>query len=359
MPSITDSVIRIAVLALLAVACAQVIAPFVSLLLWATILTISLQPWHATLTKRLRGRRGLAAGCLVTAGLLLVGTPTILLGTSFATHAETAYAKLHGDGLSIPEPDPAVAAWPVVGPRVYATWQAIAGDLPGYLREHKTQLQQAAKTLLQTAASTAGSVALFLAALIVAAIMLTYAESMRGGIDRLLVRLTDPVRGARLRTLAASTVRSVAAGVIGVAFLQALLLGVGFLLAGLPAAGVLAFVALLLGIVQLPMLVLTLPVIAYIWWGGDGSTAGNIVFTVFLLVAGMIDNVLKPLLLGRGVEAPMPVILIGALGGMVTNGILGLFVGAVLLAIAYQLVLEWSAPPPAADTSQPGQTGEN
>jgi predicted PurR-regulated permease PerM len=144
-----------------------------------------------------------------------------------------------------------------------------------------------------------------------------------------------------LQSLSAATVRSVAIGVIGVAFIQALLLGIGFIMAGIPAAGVLALVVMLIGIVQLPAAIISLPVIAYLWWAGDGSTMSNIFYSIYLLVAGMADNVLKPLLLGRGVDAPMPVILLGALGGMASGGIIGLFVGAVLLAVGYQVFMDW------------------
>ena len=145
------------------------------------------------------------------------------------------------------------------------------------------------------------------------------------------------------------------------AFIQALLLGAGFIMAGIPGAGVLAIVALLIGIVQVPAAIISLPAIAYLWISGDASTTSNIVYSIYLFVAGLADNVLKPLLLSRGVDAPMPIILIGALGGMVTSGIIGLFVGAVLLAVGYQVFMEWvdngeeggSAEP---EDGQPGHT---
>jgi predicted PurR-regulated permease PerM len=93
--------------------------------------------------------------------------------------------------------------------------------------------------------------------------------------------------------------------------------------------------------VQLPAVLVSLPAIGYLWWSGDGSNVHNVIFTVYLLVAGLADNVLKPLLLGRGVDVPMPVVLIGALGGMVTAGFIGLFVGAVLLSVVYELFMQW------------------
>jgi predicted PurR-regulated permease PerM len=129
--------------------------------------------------------------------------------------------------------------------------------------------------------------------------------------------------------------------VVGVAFIQAILLGLGFVFAGVPAAGILAVIVLLVGILQLPALLVSLPAVGYLWWAGDGSTVMNVVWTVYLLIAGMADNVLKPMLLGRGVDVPMPVILIGALGGMVYSGIVGLFIGAVVLAVGYQLFMDW------------------
>jgi predicted PurR-regulated permease PerM len=185
--------------------------------------------------------------------------------------------------------------------------------------------------------------------------MMTYGESGTQTLQRIFCRLTDPVTGPRLQSLSTATVRSVASGVIGVAFIQALLLGVGFIMAGIPAAGVLALVVMFLGIMQLPAALVSLPVIAYLWWSGDASTTSNIVYTIYLLVAGLADNVLKPLLLGRGVEAPMPVILLGALGGMVSGGIIGMFVGAVLLAVGYQVFMEWVNTVEEGTDDDPGQ----
>ena len=182
---------------------------------------------------------------------------------------------------------------------------------------------------------------MFLAALIIAGIMMAYGDSGSGAIQRIINRFTGSERGVHLQKLSTATIRSVAMGVVGVAFIQALLLGIGFVLADVPAAGVLAMIVMLLGIMQLPALIVSLPAIAWLWWAGDASTVSNVIFTIYLLVAGMADNVLKPLLLGRGVDVPMPIILLGALGGMVSSGIIGLFVGAVILAVGYRVFMDW------------------
>lgn len=337
----TNAVIRIGLIAFLVVMCVRVFAPFVNLVLWALILAIALYPLHQFLARGIGGRQGIAATLLVLAFLLLIGVPTAMLGGSFARHAHNTYTAFESNTVSVMHPKPAVADWPLVGKRVYSTWNSAADNLPAFLKDNRAQLQNLAKRVLSAAANTAGSVLLFLGALIVAGIMMAYGESGSQVIQRIFCRMTDPVTGPRLQILSTATVRSVATGVIGVAFIQALLLGIGFIMAGIPMAGVLALVVMLLGIMQLPAAIISLPAIAYLWWAGDASTTSNIVYTVYLVVAGLADNVLKPLLLGRGVEVPMPVILLGALGGMVSGGIIGMFVGAALLAVGYQVFMDW------------------
>ena len=149
------------------------------------------------------------------------------------------------------------------------------------------------------------------------------------------------LEGLALTKLCTSTIRAVAQGVIGVAFIQALLAGIVMMLAGIPAVGIFFVLALILGIAQVPVILVTAPAIAYMWSTGDHGTAVNIIYSVLLIVAGMADNVLKPLLLGRGVDAPMPVVLLGALGGMAASGILGMFIGATLLSIGYRIFMAW------------------
>jgi len=161
--------------------------------------------------------------------------------------------------------------------------------------------------------------------------------------ERIFIRVSGPDKGPRLQSLTVATIRSVATGVLGVAIIQALLFGIGFLMAGIPFAGLFALITLFIGIIQLPAMLITLPAIIYIWVSGDASATANIFYTIYFILAGLADNVLKPLLLGRGVEAPMPVILLGALGGMDTGGFIGLFLGAILLAVGYRIFMDWVA----------------
>ncbi|NOQ79215.1 MAG: AI-2E family transporter, partial [Gammaproteobacteria bacterium] len=147
-------------------------------------------------------------------------------------------------------------------------------------------------------------------------------------------------KGGTLHKLSTTTIRSVAMGVIGVSTIQALLFGLGFIFIDLPGAGIIALAILVFGIAQLPAIIFTIPTVAFIWWSGD-SALSNVIFTVYFVLTGFVDNVLKPIFLGRGVDAPMPVVLLGALGGMITGGLLGLFVGAVFLSLAYVIFMTW------------------
>jgi predicted PurR-regulated permease PerM len=162
-------------------------------------------------------------------------------------------------------------------------------------------------------------------------------------------RVSGPVRGPQIAELCTATIRAVAQGVVGIAFIQMLLIGVALVIMGIPAAGVLALLVLLLGIMQLPVLLITLPVVIYAFAQG-GVSASTIIFAIWMIIAGLSDNVLKPMLLGRGVAVPMPVVLIGALGGMITSGIIGLFTGPVILAIGYELFIGWVYQPAEAVT---------
>jgi len=337
---LTDVLIRIGAITVLVIWCVKIIDPFLSLLLWSLILAVTLYPFHQKLANRLGNRQGRSSTVLVLVGLLLVGVPTAMLGSSFASQVYDLYGAFTNNTVTIKPPEPSVAEWPVIGEKAYALWNTAAQDFPAFLKKLEPQLKNLFEWLLKQAASTAGAVALFLAALVVAGVMMAYGESGSRAIRRILDRVAGPKNGAQIHSLSTATTRSVATGVLGVAFIQAILLGIGFIWAGVPGAGILALIVLLLAIVQLPAALVFIPVIAYIWSTGD-STLSNGFFTVYLIVAGLSDNFLKPVLLSRGVDAPMPVILIGAIGGMITAGIIGLFLGAVILAVGYQLFMAW------------------
>ena len=197
------------------------------------------------------------------------------------------------------------------------------------------------KQILVLGGGVLGTMGMFTFALIIAGMMMTWAEAGTRIFKRLLHRIVGDVKAPELQQLSVATIRSVANGVIGVAVIQALLFGVGFMFADIPASSLWVLIILVFGIIQLPSTIVALPIIIYMWMGTDNSTFMNVFFTVYFFLAGLSDNVLKPVFLGRGVNVPMLVILIGALGGMMSGGLIGLFLGPVLLATAYQIFMEW------------------
>ncbi len=230
----------------------------------------------------------------------------------------------------------------IVGDKLFESWTTARDNFPAFLEAHQSTLGNLASSALSTIGNTAIGLLMLIIAFIVAGVFMAYGDLGRRASGKLLRRIVGPDRGPKLQKLAVATVRSVALGVLGVAAIQALLVGVGLAFADVPGAGIWAIVTLVVAVIQVPLLVITIPAIAYIW-SGDGGTAMNVVWTVYLLLAGLADNVLKPMFLGRGVEAPMPVILIGALGGMASAGIIGLFAGAVLLTVFYEVFMAWVA----------------
>jgi predicted PurR-regulated permease PerM len=341
-----DVLIRAGMVFALAALCYRIFSPFISLMAWALILAVTLYPLHQKLARRMGGKQGLAATLLVLAGVVLIGVPTAILMTQAGESVQRLLAGARESTLTVPPPPESVAAWPLIGKKIYGLWLQAHTDLPALVRNMQPQIADLARTALGVVASMASAALLFLFSFIVAGIIMAWGEGGAKSIRAIFSRILSIERGAEFARLSTGTIRAVALGVLGVAFIQAIVVGLVMVIAGVPFAGVLALVVLVLGIAQVPALIVTIPVIVYIWWSGDYDTTAGIVYTVLLLIAGMLDNVLKPLLLGRGVDAPMPVILLGALGGLASSGILGMFVGATLLAVGYQLFMWWVATNP-------------
>ena len=342
-----DVLIRAGLIGVLAALCYVVFAPFMTLMAWALILAITLYPLHRMLARRVGGRQGLAATLLVIAGAILIIVPTAVLLDSFGSSIQKFVTAVQDKTLEIPPPRPGIEQWPIVGKKIYGFWSRAHTDLPGVVDSMQPKIGELARKALSMVASIGLGILQFLASFIVAGILMAYGESGTRGSRAIFERIIGPERGESFRRLSTATIRAVAQGVIGIAFVQAMLVGLALLIAGIPWAGVLAAITLVLSIAQVPALIVTLPAIVYLWSSGNYSGGAAIAPTIVLLLSGMADNVLKPLMLGRGVDAPMPVILLGALGGMATRGILGMFVGATLLALGYQIFMSWIAPGPA------------
>lgn len=346
--ALLEVLIRAGLILAMVLLCYRVFSPFLTLMVWALILAVTLYPLHQSLSNRIGGRQGLAATLLVVVGLVLIVAPTALLVSSLGDSVHQLVHDMQNNTLKIPAPRPGVENWPIVGQQIHDIWAKAHADLPALVQSMQPKIGDLAKTALGFVASIGGGLLQFLAAFIIAGILMAFGQSGGRGSQAISARIAGSARGGEWVRLSTATIRAVAQGVIGVAFIQALLVGLALLVAGIPWAGALAAIVLVLGIAQIPALIVTLPAILYIWSSGDYSNAAAIIYTLLLFLSGMADNVLKPLMLGRGVDAPMPVILLGALGGMATAGILGMFVGATLLALGYQIFMGWVAANPDA-----------
>lgn len=336
-----DMFIRFGLILALASFCYTVFSPFINMMLWAVILAVTLYPLHQYFAAKLGGKQGWASTLIVLLGIVLIVAPTVLMISSLVESASTMIDKLSGQSFAVPPPPEKVATIPVVGEKISALWLKASSDLPGLISNYRTQIGDVAKGILSVLASMGGGILGFILSFIVAGIIMAWGAAGANSARRIAIRLTDERKGQSLVKLCSSTIRAVAQGVIGVALIQALLVGVLMIVAGIPAVGIFFVLALILGIAQIPVILVTAPAIALMWSFGDHGTVMDIVYTVLLIIAGMADNVLKPLMLGRGVDAPMPVVLLGALGGMAASGILGMFIGATLLSLGYRIFMSW------------------
>ncbi|MCK9622944.1 MAG: AI-2E family transporter [Methylobacter sp.] len=337
---VLDLFIRVGLIFFLVVYCYQIFKPFIGLMLWSLILAVALYPLHILIARKMGNKDGYAATALVLVIILSVFTPTTLLVFSFADSSTALVKQVQSGTLQVPAPSESVAGWPLVGNKLYALWSAAHTDLGGVVAKYEPKISVVTKQVLGYAASAGKAILMFLAALVLSGIWMAYGSSAHAAAKAIAKRIAGDKEGGILVVLSTATIRAVAQGVIGIACIQALLLGAGFILVGIPAAGIWALMVLLLGIVQIPAIFIALSTIIYVFSTND-STAVAVMYAVYTLVAGMADNILKPLMLGRGVDVPMPVILLGALGGMATGGIIGLFLGSVMLALGYQLFMAW------------------
>jgi predicted PurR-regulated permease PerM len=348
-----EVLIRATLLLVMALLCYRVLAPFLPLAIWAVIFAVTVYPLHLRIAARLGGRPGLTATLLVLLGIAVLVVPITILMSSLGDSVRTLIEALQQNTLQIPPPPETIAAWPVIGGKLHAVWSQAHDNLPALVQSMQPKIGDLARAALGFVASIAGGLIAFLGALVLAGILMAFGEHGARACLSVFRRIAGEARGASLAHLSTATIRAVAQGVVGVALIQAILVGLALLVAGVPWAGALAAMVLVLGIAQVPAVIVTLPAIAWIWSRGGDGTVEALLYTVLLLVCGMADNVLKPLMLGRGVDVPMPVILVGALGGVATGGIIGMFIGATLLALAWQVVTAWVDENPDA-TIPPG-----
>jgi predicted PurR-regulated permease PerM len=330
--------VRLALLAFLLYWSFVLVQPFIPMLAWSIVLTVALYPPYNWLAIHLGGRRKLAAAIVTVISLLVIIGPVTWLGVGLIDGLQDFAGQLDAGTLAIPSPPEGVKEWPIVGAQIYSLWDQASSNLGAALRGVAPHLKPLAGPVLAFAGGAGIGTLKFILSVALSGFLFIYGPGLVEGARRIQARVVTQ-RNDDFVALAGLTIRTVSQGVIGVAVLQSLLAGIGLTLAGVPHAGVLAFAVLVLAILQIGSAIVLIPVIIWIWATKDFAVA--LPLTIYLLIVGLADNILKPMLMGRGLNTPMLVIFIGVLGGMIAHGIVGLFVGPIILAVAWQLMMAW------------------
>jgi len=341
--NLVEVLLPLFLVALLVALCVQLLAPFVGLLVWTIILAVCFHPVQARLMRRGMSQK-LSAIIIGTFLSLFILVPTGIATIGAASSVPGLIERLQSGQEQIRPPPASLASVPLIGQKAFDGWTQASNNFPAFAKSHAPQVTSFSKWVLGQAGGTLMAILLLVLAVIFAAITLAYSDRARAYLLSIMSRITgSPERGEHYMSIIGATVRSVANGVIGVAFVQALLCGIGFFIFGVPGAALLSVAAMFLGVLQIPVVLVSLPAIIWVW--GAKTTTVAIIFTVWEVIGGLSDAVLKPMMIGHGLEVPMPVILLGVIGGVMAYGLVGLFIGAVLLAVGYVLFREWLETP--------------
>ncbi len=346
---ITRITLAVVFIGVLMAAIFWIMRPFLLALIWATMIVVATWPIMLRLQRLLGGRRPLAVAVMTLALLLVFIVPFSLAVGTILNHADQIVAWVKGFATySLPSPPQWVGKLPVVGSKLAEAWQEITDVGPGGVR---ARLAPHTVVILKWFAAQAGSFGImfiqFLLTVTIAAVLYYGGEKAARAVRRFACRLAGE-RGEEAAVLAAKTIRGVALGIVLTAFIQSLLAGIGFVLTGVPVPVLLAAVIFILAVAQLPVIVVLLPAVIWLYWTG-GPVWGTVLL-VWSIGVGSIDNIVRPLLIRKGADLPLLLIFTGVIGGLIAFGIIGLFIGPVVLAVGYRLLEAWVA----ADAREPG-----
>jgi predicted PurR-regulated permease PerM len=329
--------IRIFLFALLTVTCLLILRPFMAMVLWGLIISIACYPGYCKFRELLGGKRGLASVLFTIILLTVLIVPIALLTHTLIAGFQSLAVRLNNETLTIPPPPPNIATWPLLGKPLSNLWSLASNNLSAALQSVAPQLKGAASGLLLAATGVGLGVLQFFVSIVIAGFLLANSSQCARVSKSVAIHLFGN-KGSEFEALAGATIHSVVTGILGVALIQSLLAGLGFLMVRLPAAGLWALVFLVAAVLQVGALVL-IPVVVYVF--ATTGTAKAVAFLIWCIIVALIDNVLKPLLLGRGVPVPIVIVFLGAIGGFMAMGIIGLFVGSIVLSVGYKLFLAW------------------
>jgi predicted PurR-regulated permease PerM len=338
MRTLVDIAIKLGLLGLMLYWCALLVSPFVMIVVWAGVLAVALYPVFTWLKGKLGGRGGWASTIIVLIGIVLIFGPVSAMTLAMVDNLQAVQDNLAAGDIQIPPPPDWLAEWSLIGKPIAKVWAQASRDLGTVLTSFKPQIKSAGSALLGMIANTGLGALQLIASMIIAGIFFGNADRMKLSLTKLSQRIL-PGRGSEIVDLAGATVRNVARGVVGISLFQSLLAGIGLMLAGIPFAGLLTFLCLVLAIIQFPPGLVIIPAVIYGWYSMEFLPA--LLFTVYIIPVMIMDGFLKPIVMARGLAVPMLVIFLGVIGGTLAHGILGLFIGPIVLSLGYELMLAW------------------
>ncbi len=350
-PELTRTLLAILALFALIAGSLWVMSPFIPGLIWATTIVIATWPVLLSVQRLLWGRRMLAVAVMTTAQLLLFAVPLTFAIVIVVDNADTVVGWIKSlSALRLGEPPAWVASVPVVGARAAAYWRELAaGGLDPLLAQVTPYFGTVAGRVLKEAGAL-GAVGLqLLMTVAISAILYATGERAADAVLRFSRRLAGD-RGESTARLAAASIRGVALGVVVTAVAQSVLGGIGLAIVGVKAATLLTALMFLLAIAQIGVLPVLVPAVIWLFWSGD--TGWGIFLAIWTAFVGTFDNFLRPWLIKKGANLPLLLIFAGVIGGIVTFGLVGIFIGPVVLAVTYTLLGAWLAERP--DTAPPG-----
>jgi predicted PurR-regulated permease PerM len=338
--TVIEATIRVGLVLVLVAWCFWIARPFLVAVLWGLIIAIAVHPGFCRLRSLMGGRGSAAAGLLTLLALFMLIGPLSLLTLALIDNIGELAARLTAGAISVPPPPPRLAALPLVGEAAERLWSLASVNFLAALEEVRPQLASLGRWLLRLAAGVSLGALNFMLAVVVAGLLLAH-DGQGGRLAHAVARKLAGERGPMLAHLAEQTVRNVARGVLGTALIQSTLAGLGLVLAGVPGAAILTLICFLLCVVQIGPAILLIAAAAYLFSTAPMTVA--VLFTLWSVFVALVDNFLRPILIGRGSEVPLAVILTGVLGGLLAHGLIGLFVGPIVLALGYELFRAWLA----------------
>lgn len=335
---IVDIIIRLGVLAVLLMWCFDILKPFVLILIWAVVIAIAIFPVYSFLSKIFRGKKIIAVLILISLMLSIIMVPSGLVVYSLYDGVNHFQELFNTGEHLIPPPGGTTANWPIITKPIVDIWQMASDNLQDVVLKYSDQIKEYGAIILIAFASVSKGIVSFIISIIIAGVLLVYSDSSADVSQKIFRKLVGS-NSDHFAEISVVTIRNVVKGILGVAFIQATMASLGFFIAGVPFAGLWTILCLILAIVQIGVGPIVIPVIIYMFSVSDTTTA--VILAIWLGITLLIDNILKPILLGRNAPAPMLVIFLGSIGGFLYNGFIGLFLGAIILTIGYKLFMTW------------------